>query len=314
MTYIQTSKHSMPTNKSMPLLVTNGADEALVKMVSDNYVIRAEENGTIVEYVPDDHMIIQYDKDKQGLFISLKDEVRKNSDGGFYITIKFKTDFKKEGQKFKAGDILAYDERSFSNRNGEVDNLAYDVGVLAYTAIMATDEGFEDSTSISRWLSEALGSEVVAEDSIELGRMTNIYSLVKEGQEIKEGDPLIIFQNNFDEEDANILLKNITDQDFVSDLGRIRVKAKYSGIVQEIKVYRTCEVNELSDSLKKIVKDHDAKIAKKKAAYKKYNIPGENMLEPDYKMPPTGRLKDTDGVRIEFYIKYFDNMGVGETF
>src|SRR5699024_2579878 len=25
MTYIQTSKHSMPTNKSMPLLVTNGA-------------------------------------------------------------------------------------------------------------------------------------------------------------------------------------------------------------------------------------------------------------------------------------------------
>lgn len=311
MTYIQTSKHSMPTNKSMPLLVTNGADEALVKMVSDNYVIRAEDNGEVVEYVPDDHMVIKY-TNGEGRWISLKYETRKNSDGGFYITIRFKTDFKKTGLKFKKDDILAYDERSFSNRNGEVDDLAYDVGVLAYTAIMATDEGFEDSTSISRWLSEALGSEVVAEDSIELGVGTNIYDIVKEGQEVKEGDPLIIFQNNFDEEDANILLKNITDTDFVSDLGRIRVKAKYSGIVQEIKIYRTCEVSELSDSLKKLVNDYDKNIAKKKAAYKKYNIPGANMLDPDYKMPPTGKLKDTDGVRIEFYIKYFDNMGVGD--
>ena len=310
MTYIQTSKHSMPTNKSMPLLITNGADEAMTYMSSENYIIRAESSGKILELVPDDHMIIKYDTG-EGKYISLKDEVRKNSDGGFYITIKFTTDMK-EGKSFKEGDILAWDNKSFSNKNGETDNLAYDLGVLAYVAIMATDEGFEDSTSISRWLSEALGSEVVAQSSVELGSTTNVYDMVKVGQEIQEGDPLIIFQNNFDEEDANILLKNITDEEFVSDLGRIRIKAKYTGVVEDIKIYRTCEIEELSPSLKKIVNAYEKKIKDRKAMYKKYNIPNANTIDPDYAMPPTGKLKNTDGVRIEFYIKYFDNMGVGD--
>ena len=311
MTYIQTSKHSMPTNKGMPLLVTNGADEAMTYMSSENYIIRAEMDGTVEELIPDDHMIVKYSNGK-GKYISLKDEIRKNSDGGFFITIKFTTD-KKQGSKFKKEDILAWDNKSFSNRNGETNNLAYDVGVLAYVAIMSTDEGFEDSTAISQWLSEALGSEVVAQSDVELGAKTNIYNIVKVGQSIQEGDPLIIFQNNFDEEDANILLKNITDQDFVSDLGRIRIKAKYTGIIEDIKIYRTCEDSELSDSLKKLVAQYDKGIKNKKALYKKYNIPNANTLDPDYAMPPIGKLKNTDGVRIEFYIKYFDNMGVGET-
>ena len=310
MTYIQTSKHSMPTNKSMPLLVTNGADEAMTYMVSENYIIRAEMDGTVEELVPDDHMIIRY-SNGNGKYISLKDEVRKNSDGGFYITIKFITD-KKQGTKFKKDDILAWDNKSFSNRNGETNNLAYDVGVLAYVAIMATDEGFEDSTVVSQWLSEALGSEVVAQSVIELGAKTNVYNMVKVGQSIQEGDPLIIFQNSFDEDDANILLKNITDEDFVSDLGRIRIKAKYTGVIENIKIYRTCEIDELSSSLKKIINEYEKSIKAMKTTYKKYNIPNANTIDPDYAMAPTGKLKNTDGVRIEFYIKYFDNMGVGD--
>ena len=310
MTYIQTSKHSMPTKCGMPLLVTNGSDEALAYMVSDNYIYRAEEEGTVTELIPDDHMIVKY-KSGKGQYISLKEETRKNSDGGFYMTIQMTTNLKKD-QKFKQDDILAWDKRSFSNRNGETDHLAANIGVLAYCAIMATDEGFEDSTAVSEWLSEAMGSEVCAMTDVELAKMTNVYSMVKVGQPIQEGDPLIIFQNSFDQEDANILLKNITDQDFVSDLGRIRIKAKYTGIVQDIKIYRTCEIEELSESLQRIIKKYDAGIDKTRALYKKNNIPGTNTLEPTTAMPPAGKLKNTDGVRIEFYIKYFDNLGIAD--
>ena len=122
MTYIQTSKHSMPTKCGMPLLVTNGSDEALAYMVSDNYIYRAEEDGTVTELIPDDHMIVKY-KSGKGQYISLKEETRKNSDGGFYMTIQMTTNLKKD-QKFKQDDILAWDKRSFSNRNGETDHLA----------------------------------------------------------------------------------------------------------------------------------------------------------------------------------------------
>ena len=320
MTFIQTSKHSMRTAKSMPLLITNGADEAMPHISSDTFSYKAKEDGEVIEIVIDDHMIIRYNKainTPEGKTylnecISLKEEVKKNSDGGFFITLQLGTNLK-EGSKFKKGDIIAWDNTAYSNKNGETDNLAYNLGVLAKVAIMNTDEGFEDSTSVSEWLSEAMATDVVVEKDKDLSKNTNVYHMVKVGQEVQEGDPLIIFQNSFDEKDANLLLKNITDSDFVSDLGRIKLKSKYTGVIQDIKIYRTCEIDEMSDSLKKIVTDYEKGIKAKKKMYQKYEIPGENLLDPDYKMQPTGIMKNnTDGVKIVFYIKYNDKLSVGD--
>ena len=320
MTFIQTSKHSMRTKKSMPLLITNGADEAMAHIASDMFCFKAKEDGEVVELLPDDYMVVKYKKpvlSQENIaydndYISLKEEVKKNSDGGFFITLKLDTDLK-QGSKFKKGDIIAYDRSSFSNKNGETDNLAYNLGVLAKVAIMNTYEGFEDSTSISPWLSEAMATDVIAEKSKNLSKDTNVYSMVKVGQPVEEGDPLIIFQNAFDEKDANMLLKNITDADFVSDLGRIKLKSKYTGVIQDIKIYRTCEIEEMSESLQKIVKEYEKGIKSKHKVFKQYNMPGDNLLDPDYKMEPTGIMKNNvDGVQIVFYIKYNDKLSVGD--
>ena len=319
MTFIQTSKHSMRTDKSSPLLVTNGADEAMAYIVSDMFAYKAKENGTVTEVVDGDHMIITYDRAIQAHdrssylseYISLKEEVKKNSDGGFFITLKLSTDLQ-PGDKFKKGDIVAYDKSSFSNKMGEDDNLAYNLGVLAKVAILNTDEGFEDSTSISEWLSDAMATDVVIEKDKDLSKNTNVYQMVKVGQEVQEGDPLMIFQNSFDEKDANLLLKSITDPEYVSDLGRIKLKSKYTGVIQDIKIYRTCEIEEMSESLAKIVTAYEKRIKAQKAMYKKYNMPGANLLDPDYKMQPTGIMKNNpDGVKIVFYIKYNDKLSVG---
>lgn len=310
MNYIQTSKHSMPINKADPLLITNGADEAMPYMVSDTYCFRAKQDGSVKE-VTKDYMIVEY-KDGTGDYISLKENVKKNSDGGFYVTIKLDTDLK-EGKRFKENDILAYDKTTFSNSLGEDDNIAYNVGTLARVAIATTDEGFEDSASCSQWISEVMGSTVDAEIPISLDKNVNIYDIVKVGQAVQEGDPLIIFQNAFDDKDANMLLKNITDTDFVSDLGRIRIRAKYTGFIQDIKIYRTCEIEECSDSVRKLINDYEKGIKATKALYKKYKIPGANTLDPDYVLPQTGILKNvSDGILIKFYIKYIDKLGIGD--
>ena len=320
MTFIQTSKHSMRTTKSAPLLITNGADEAMPYMASDTFAFKAKDDGTVIEIVDNDYMIVEYKnsiytpdrKEYTKEYISLKEEVKKNSDGGFFITLKLDTDLK-VGDRFKQGDIIAYDKSSFSNILGEDDNLSYNLGVLAKIAIMSTDEGFEDSTSVSPWLSEAMATDVVVEKDRDLSKDTNVYYMVKVGQEVQEGDPLIIYQNSFDEKDANLLLKNITDPEYVSDLGRIKLKSKYTGVIQDIKIYRTCEIDEMSESLSKIVKSYEKDIKAKRALYKKHGMPGENMLDPDYKMEPTGKMKNnTDGVKIVFYIKYNDKLSVGD--
>lgn len=319
MTFIQTSKHSMPTKKSMPLLVTNGADEAMAYISSDTFTYKAKKNGKVTEIVKDDHMIVTYDYPVMNAdgshyteYISLKDEIMKNSDGGFYVTIKLDTDLNVD-DRFKEGEIIAYHRASYSNKNGETDNLAYNLGVLAKVAILNTDEGFEDSTSISSWLSDAMTTDVVVEKDKDISKNTNIYHMVKVGQEVQEGDPLIIFQNSFDEKDANLLLKNITDAEYVSDLGRVKLKSKYTGIIQDIRIYRTCEIDEMSESLQKIVKAYEKDIKARKAMYAKNKIPGANLLPPDYKMQATGIMKNNpDGVKIVFYIKYNDKLSVGD--
>ena len=55
-----------------------------------------------------------------------------------------------------------------------------------------------------------MATDVVVEKEVDLSKNTNVYSMVKVGQPIQEGDPLIIFQNSFDEKDANMLLKSNT--------------------------------------------------------------------------------------------------------
>ena len=323
MTYVQTAKHAMRTIKSSPLLITNGADEALPYLNSATYAVKAQADGKVFQ-LDKDKMIVEYGKeipnDMDGVtgtaskyrVISLKETVKKNSDGGFYVTVKLDTDLKL-GQKFKEGQIIAYDKYSFGKAN-EDDNLAYNLGVLTKVAIMNNDEGFEDSTSISNWLSEALASEVVTMiDTPPLNKQTNIVYMAKIGEKIQEGDPLITYQNAFSEDDANALLRMIGDEELVSDLGKISLKSKYTGIVQDIKMYRTCEIEEMSESLGKTVSDYEKKIKATKAMYKKYNIPGANTLDPDYIVPQTGKMKNCpDGVVIEFYVKYYDKIGVGD--
>lgn len=314
MTFIQTSKHAMRTKKSAPLLISNGADEAMAYMSSDTYCYKAKADGVIKE-ITNEYMAVEYREkvdEFQGEYIDLRDNVKKCSDGGFYITIKLDTDLK-EGAKFKKGDILAYDRTSYSDKIGEDSNLAYNLGVLAKVAIMNTDEGFEDSTSVSYWLSEAMETEVVAKRDVSLSKDTNVYDIVKIGQRIQEGEPFIIFQNSFDEKDANALLKSITDEDYASDLGRQRIKSHYTGVIQDIKIYHTCEFDEMSDSLKKLVKQYEDRIRKTKKIYEKYDAGGANVLEPIGKVPQTGIMKNIqDGVLIEFYMMYSDKLGVGD--
>lgn len=311
MTFIQTSKHSMRTKASGPLLITNGSDEALPYMCSDVFSFKAKNDGTVIEIVENQYMILEY-KDGSHDYIDLSEQVKKNSDGGFFVTLKLIPDVKLKG-KFKKGDIVAHDPLSFSRIGGATDNLSYSIGTLAKVALPITDAGYEDSTEIDEWLSEAMSSDIVAEKEITFAPNTNIYNMVSEGQYVQEGDPLILFQNSFDEKDANLLLKAITDEDMVSDLGRIRIKSKYTGVVEKIKIYRTAPIETYSTSIQGIIKKYEKNIKATKSVYKKYNIPGVNKIEPDYELPPTGRLKDVgDGIKIIFYIKYVDKLSVGD--
>ena len=311
MGFIQTSKHAMKTNISSPQLISNGADQALPYMITNNFAFKSKESGKVIEK-NDKYMIVKY---KSGAcdFIDLRDNVKKNSNAGFYTTVKLDSEYK-VGQTFKANEILAYDKSFFSNQVGDGNNIAYNAGVLTKVAILNTDEGYEDSSIVSDWLSNALSSPVTVLKEVNLPKNTNVLKMLKKGDSVQEGDEILIFQNSYDDEDVNALLKTLSDDlDEITDLGKIPLKSKVTGVIKDIKIYRTCEKDELSPSLKKIVNAVEKESSDISKIAKKNGVDYVAGLNPTYKLEQTGKVKNLeDGVKIEFYLQYDDTFSIGD--
>lgn len=313
MTFIQTSKHGMRTKVSDPLLVTNGADQALPYMTSDTFTYKAKQAGKVKE-MTDDYMILEY-KNGETEVVDLRERILKNSDGGMYIAVKLDTELK-VGNVFSSREIVAYDKTSYSKGVGPTSNLAYDIGTFVKFAIINSDEGFEDSCIETEWIADAMSSVVVLNKEYTLPKDTNVYFMAKKGQAIQEGDPLLIFQNAFDEEDANMLIKTLSDEgddDIVAELGRIPIYSKVTGVVKDIKIMRTVEKEDLSSSLKKIVNDYEKDVSTFNKVLEKYDKAKVRTADATYKLEPTGKLKNAaDSVRVEFSLAYEDKFSIGD--
>lgn len=313
MTFIQTAKHFVRTEKSDPCLITNGADEAMPYFCTDIFAHKAKGEGTIIELVPNNYMIVAY-KNGTKEMINLETTIEKNSDGGFYVPLKLDTDLKK-GSKVKENDILAYDKLSFNNNCGEDDNLAYNIGPLTKVAILNTDEGFNDSAIVTEKLTQECATDIIMPIEVMLTKDTDVFDMCKVGDHIEEGDRLLTIQNSYDDEDSNDLVKllNTEDGDMdISDLGKITKKASVTGEITGLKIYRTCEIDEMSDTLKKIVTNYEKDIKAKKKIMDSYGIPTTE-LSPCYKLPATGKMKNKeDCVLIVIYQKFRDVLAVGD--
>lgn len=319
MTFIQTSKHGMRTTEQDPLLVSNGADQALPYLTSDTFAHKAKWNA-VVEEITNDYMIIANKSNpKEKEFIDLREKVEKNSDGGFFITIKLDT-FKnyKKGDSIKAGDIVAYDKSSYSDTVG-IGNLAYNIGTLTKIAIMHTDKGFEDSAIISQDLSKKMASEIVLQVDVLMDAKDIDIQCVEVGKELHEGEVIMSYRAALEDQDATDIINKMVQKNAGSDskelmdeIGKIKVKSKVTGKLQDIKVYSTIPTSEMSKSLASFVNKYNGPVDRMKSKLSKLGIDGSQYGTSGV-LPPVGKLKHCEGkVLVEFYIKYHDKMSVGD--
>ena len=319
MTFIQTSKHAMRTNSQDPLLVTNGADQALPYLTSDTFVHKTKWDA-IVEEVNDDYIIIANKSNRsEKEFIDLREKVEKNSDGGFFITIKLDLakNYKK-GQTIKPGEIIAYDKDSYSDKVG-VGNLAYNIGTLTKVAIMHTDKGFEDSAIISQDLSEKMASEIVLQVDVLMDAKDIDIQCVEIGKPLHEGEVIMSYRAALEDQDATDIINKMVSKnagneskELMDEIGKIKVKSKVTGKLQDIKIYSTIPTSEMSKSLAAFVNKYNAPIDKMKSKLSKLGIDASQYGTSGV-LPAVGKLKHAEGkVLVEFYIKYYDKMSVGD--
>jgi hypothetical protein len=201
------------------------------------------------------------------------------------------------------------------------------MGSLTKVACMSNFATYEDSAFITKRMSEALATDITMSKTIILGPNSNVEYIVKAGDSIRIGDDLIRYETSYDDSELNKLLSNIRDdmKEEIINLGKSKLQSSYSGVVSDVVIYSTAELDELSPTLRKVVKDYQSSIQAKQKVLDKYDKGSSNavyrmgvlMDKPSGTVKPDeyGKVKGYDigrGVLIEFYVTYHDEASDGD--
>jgi hypothetical protein len=305
------TKHTMPVVKTHKQLIGSGINKTMAFMISDDFAFKAKEDGVIQDIDEENKIVILLYKSGKKDAIDLSEFFAKNSNSGFYIKQQFKLVYKK-GEKFKAKDVIAYNPSFFSGKGNNID---YQPGTLAKVAITAGDFAYEDSTIISDSVSKKAASLVTMAKPVALGPNTVIHKMVEVGQKIKAGEEIMNFTTSFEDPSTTEFLaalsKSLGD-DASEAVGNEVIKTKYTGTVVNIKIYYNVPLEDLNETLQKLIKKYKAKVQKRKSAVADINTANIHIPPTEQQKLDKVGVQEYEGVLIEFYVEYYDEMGEGD--
>lgn len=320
---VKQSRASVPVKNASPVLMSNGSDEMAKYYLSSAYCVVADQDGFVKEYDEKAKMMVVEYKDGSHRAINLDKNIVKNGGGGFELSNILVTDLK-VGDKFKANEALAWHSNFFKKIPGQGVRMC--VGALAKVALYSLYDTYEDGTFITESLCDKCETEMVFRIKCVIGKNSNVFNMVKVGDEVSVGQPLIEFDESFEEADINSLLAALGDdeelKEAITSNNKNAKKSDKSGVIEEIKVYSAAELDELSPSLQKIVGDYYKKIERKTTLLNKYDKSdgivkcGVMITESSGTTQPNryGVIrgeKVNDGVLIEFYLKHAEPLEIG---
>lgn len=320
---VKQSRASVPVKNASPVLISNGSDELCRYQLSSDFIINADQDGKVIEY--DDVakiMIVQY-KDGTYRALNLDKKIVKNGGGGFELSNVLITDLK-VGDTFKAHDTLAWHKEYF--KKIPTQGVRMCVGAMVKVAFYSSYNTYEDANFITEKVSHMCETEMCFRVKCTLGKNSNVFRMVNVGDEVLVGDSLIDFDESFDDSEMNALLDSLGDNEELKEVilqnSRNQKKSKYSGTIEEIKIFSGSEIEDLSPSLQKIVKAYYKRIDQKHKILNKYDKSdslvkcGMLLTESSGRTEPNryGNIrgeKVNDGVLIEFTVKHAEPLEVG---
>ncbi|UAJ16994.1 hypothetical protein UFVDC4_00067 [Staphylococcus phage vB_SauM-UFV_DC4] len=314
------AKHLIATKTNDRPLVGSGVDKSLAYQISDTFAFKAKEDGKVTSINEKTGlMLVEYingDKD----VIDISEKLAKNSNGGFYQNNKLTPQFE-VGKKFNKGQVLAKNDSYFAG-SGSNNDIQFAAGKLSKVAVASSYGTYEDSSIISNSMSEAMSTKVTMKKTVNLASNTNIQYIVKEGQNVRTGDPLMIFENSFDDEGIGSLLDKIGSEfeQEIQDISNRAVRSKYTGEIKKVNIYYNDDIENMSPTLAKLVNGY---INKSKSKYREYKnavkdnkstLPGLDVDIPAVEKINSEKIKGekVDGVLIEIFTEYEDDMSIGD--
>ena len=231
-----------------------------------------------------------------------------------------------KGKTFKKDTILAYDPKYYKEQGKYFGN-RMTFGSLVKVVVASNYATYEDSAFVTKHMSEAMGTNISMRHDIVLGCNSNVEYMVKVGDNVTIGDDLIRYDTSYDDEGLNKMLAGVRDEtkEEIINLGKSSLRSHYTGVVSDIYIYCTVDLDELSPSLRKIVKQYQGNVKKRKELLDKYDPDNKGKVQRMGMMMDKSDTKtETDeygkvqgdtvgkGVKIKFYITYHDELSDGD--
>lgn len=308
---------------SDPVLLGNGAEKVVPYHISSEFSIVAEDDGVVVDK-QGDLVVIKYNNGKyRTIDTSLK--INKNSSSGFYIETQLSCNLK-VGDKVVKNEVVAWDNKAFKKNSGEKD-VSMRLGPLIKVAIVPEWDIYEDSAPVTHAASERMATKMVMPVTVVLDKDAHVSKMVNLNDHVNAGDTLIVYDDFDLDEDVKSLIASLREEERESiiETNATTKKTRYTGDVVDIDIVSTVELDELSESLRKIVSDYWDTLNKKEAILDKYSNSGDlkcyksgNVLtnvagpiKPDLQGKVKGNKVD-QGVIITFYISFKDYLARGD--
>lgn len=211
----------------------------------------------------------------------------------------------KEGQSFKEGETVAYNENFFTPDPLNPKESLWKAGVMCKTAIMEANDTFEDASVISEKVAKELGTGITKVRHLFFDFDQTVRNLVEQGTKI---DPEAILCTIEDSVTADNDLFSDDTLDTLKLLSGNTPRAKYGGTVEKIEVLYYGDKEDMTDSLRAIADKADRKLAKHRKAMGKSAVTGS----VDDSIRIDNQVLELDTMVIKVYITEDVGAGIGD--
>lgn len=264
------------------------------------FAYSARKAGKVIS-VSDTGIVIEYeDGEQKGIELGR----RFGSAAGLTIPHEVITDMK-IGQKFKEGEIIAFNSGFFQRDFLNPSNVVWKSGITIKTALMESTKTFEDSSSISKRVSELLTTKVTYVRTVIINFADSVRKLVKTNDVVEPEDILCII------EDPVTSSANVFDEETINTLKMLSAhtpQAKYKGKVERIVAYYYGDKEDMSESLRAIANMSDRELSNRNRSMGKKTFTGR--VDDSFRVE--GDPIPLDSMAIQIYITADVPAGTGD--
>ena len=209
------------------------------------------------------------------------------------------------GEKFKKGDILAYNTKFFEPDFLDPKAIILKVNHVVNTAFIEANQTHEDSCAISEKTSKAFKTEVTKIKSYVVNFNQNLLEVCKVGTQVEPKDILMIIEDEITSSHGQF------SDDALSTLKRLSNVAPRAGVlgkVEKIEIFYHGDKQDMSATLKKLADKSDSDMSATAKSTNKPVVTGQ--VTEEYRV--SGTPLELDKAEIRIYLTVIAGTGVGD--